>query len=80
VTNIDRFHCFCHDTAQAVSRPFTVEHRIRARVSQCGTCGGQSGNGTGFFLSPSVFSCQYHSTTALHDHISPKIGDHSSET
>jgi hypothetical protein len=36
--------------AQAVSRrPLTAEARVGARVSPCGTCGGQSGNGTGFF-------------------------------
>jgi hypothetical protein len=35
--------------AQAVSRrPLTSEARVRSRVSSCGICGGQSGNGTGF--------------------------------
>jgi hypothetical protein len=42
--------------AQAVSRrPFTTEARVRSRVSPCGIGGGQSGIGTGFSLSISVF-------------------------
>jgi hypothetical protein len=49
--------------AQVVSRRLlTAEARIRAQVSLCRICGGQSGTGTGFSRSPSAFSCQYHST------------------
>jgi hypothetical protein len=58
--------------AQAVCRrPVTAEDRFRFRVTPCDTCGRQSGTGTGFSPSSSVFSCQYHSTVALHACISP---------
>jgi hypothetical protein len=42
--------------AQAVSRrPLTAEARVRARVTPCGIWGKQSGTGTGFSSSSSVF-------------------------
>jgi hypothetical protein len=51
--------------AQAVSRrPHTAEARVRSRVSPCGFCVGQSGNGTGFSPSTSVFPCQFYSIGA----------------
>jgi hypothetical protein len=56
--------------AQALSRrPLTAEARVLARVNPRRICGGQSGTGTGFSPSSSVFPCRYHSAIALQTHI-----------
>jgi hypothetical protein len=53
----------CRAMVQAVSRrPLTAEARVRSRVSPCEICGGQSGTGTGFSPSTSVFPCHFHFT------------------
>jgi hypothetical protein len=49
---------------------FTVEAQVNTQVTPYGICGGQSGTGTGFSLSSSVFLCQYRSPVAVHSHIS----------
>jgi hypothetical protein len=51
--------------AQDVSRrPFIAEAEVRFWVSPCGIYVGQSGTGTGFSPSISVFPCQFNSTGA----------------
>jgi hypothetical protein len=53
-------HALGRAMAQVVSRrPLTAEARARVRVNPCGICGGQSGTGTGFSPSSSVFPFQY---------------------
>jgi hypothetical protein len=57
--------------AQVVSRrPLTLEAGVCAHVSPCGVGSGQSGTGTRFSPSSSVFLSKYHSTMSLHTRIS----------
>jgi hypothetical protein len=61
-----------HAVTQKVSRlPLNAVLRVRFRVSPCGICGEQSGTGTDFPPSSSVFRCQYNSSVALNSHITP---------
>jgi hypothetical protein len=58
--------------AQAVShRPLTAEARVRPCFGPCGICGRQSGTGTGFSPTSSVFRCQYIFPPLLHTNLSP---------
>jgi hypothetical protein len=59
---------------QAVSRrDLNAETQVRAQVSPCGICGGQSVTGTSFSRSSSIYHCRHHhSIMAVHDHISPR--------
>jgi hypothetical protein len=51
---------------QAVGSPLlTAETRSLSQANPCKILGGQSGTGTGFSLSTSGFSCQYHSTSGM---------------
>jgi hypothetical protein len=55
--------CYARAIVQAVTgRPLTLEAWVRSQVSRCGIFGGQSGIGTGFSFSTSVFPCQFHSS------------------
>jgi hypothetical protein len=65
-SNVSLNRCVGRAMAQTVSRrPLTAEAQVRCQVGQCGICGGQSGTGTGFSPSTSVFPSQFHSTGAL---------------
>jgi hypothetical protein len=57
--------------AQVVGRrPFNADARVHAWVSPCRLFGGQSGTGTRFPSSLSVFSRQYYFTIAIYTNIS----------
>jgi hypothetical protein len=64
----------CHGSSD-LSWLLTAESRIQFQVSPRKICGGQSGIGTGFFPSTSVFPSHYHSTNAPHSviHVSLKL-------
>ena len=54
---------------QAFSRrPFTAEAHVRNQASHCGTRGSQSGTGTGFSLSATVFPFHYLSAIASYSY------------
>jgi hypothetical protein len=45
-------------------QPVTAKPNVQSHVNLCGICNGQSGTGTGFPPSTSLFHCQYHSASA----------------
>jgi hypothetical protein len=51
-------------TQAVCCQPLTAEVRVRNRISPCGICAGQSGNGTGFYpslqVSPWLSILMYH--------------------
>jgi hypothetical protein len=63
MTKVRRLDLYKHVPVRRL--PLTAEARFRSQVSQCEMCGGQSGTGTGFSPSTSVFPCQYHSAFAI---------------
>lgn len=74
LTNFN-YHLSCppqsthYDIPQVVSNQLhTLKAQVQFYDGLHGICGGQSGNGAGFFHSASVFLCQfsYHVTDALH--------------
>ena len=61
-------------------RPLTEEAPVQSDTSPCGICGRQRGIRTCFFMTPSVFPCQYHSSTSPYPyfmHVPSKICDNS---
>ena len=59
--------------AQTVNgRVVTAEARIQSQASPCNIYGGQSGTGTGFSPTTSVFPCQYHSTSTPYTYSSAR--------
>ena len=70
VWNLDRFlSSKRHSMSQAVScRPLTAEERAQSQVSPCQICDGQSGSGTDFSSSTSVFPRQHHPINAPHSY------------
>jgi hypothetical protein len=63
--NMWELHRHGRAVTQAVSRRLlTAEAQVQYLVSPSGICGGQSGTGTGFSPSTSVFPCQFNSTGA----------------
>ena len=58
-----------------VLRPtVTVKGEVQSQAKQCGLCGGQSGMGTGFSLSTTVFlSLLFHHSVNIYSYITETI-------
>jgi len=56
----------CSKSQTDIRRLFTTDAWIRTQFSVCGTSDGQSGRGTSFSTSTSVFPCHYHPTCVPH--------------
>jgi hypothetical protein len=81
------FGCFGEQNGSAMAQvvshqPLTTDTRVQSQGSQCGICGGQSGTGTSFSPSTSIFTRYYKSTVTIippmpctHLHLSPTLYD-----
>jgi hypothetical protein len=66
--SVARYVSTVHEVSRSIGVSrwiLTAEVRLRAQVSPCGICGGQSGSGTGFSLELFGFRLSRHFIVAL---------------